>query len=462
MIQFGFSIGFSGFHSHAPQQTSAPQELASNTHTVNNPSTAPGPMSMSQPMMMTMMTPAYMMAYPQMMSPMGMAPSAGMGGVAPNMGAPNMGATNMGATNMGAPNMGGANADGHVTANPTNSVASAALPSASGGFGGFGGFGGVGTFGGFAMPVMMLSPVFFQMGYPMVFQGSQAQPPLAGQPPVVAEEPTPAPIDIPDPIAAPPVNTDGVSIDVVPPAVEPPLTLPSLPITELGAEDFAKYRLVEKSKQQETSLSLQLLTQDGDKITLDFSQLDVMEMSRFRGKTLDGERLTDSSYREDTQRVVNMDVVGDLSDAEKIAVDEVLSTIVQAVQQFFTGNVGQAVAKLKAMDFDGQQLSELSLNMSMSKSANVTKAFHNGEDRLHDLKNRDADVNQALEFLASEQKRLIDVAKGVFDAPSAAGLIRSLVPPLLADPFAQLEQQIETQPGPVLEVDSPPQDTEEL
>ncbi len=303
---------------------------------------------------------------------------------------------------------------------------------------------------GIAMPMMVMAPVLMAVGYPMVFQGSVAQPPVAdAQTKSTAVEPPPTPVetpvvDIPDPVSPPPVDTDGVTIDVVPEAETQSPTLPNLPITELGAEDFAKYRLVEKDRQQETQLSLSLTTQDGDKISLNFSQLDTMEMSRFSGQTLDGERVKDSSFREASDRVVNMDVVGDLSAEEKAAVDSVLSTIVEAVNKFFTGDVGDAVAKLKQMDFDGQQLAELSLNMSMSKSADVTKAYHNGDNYLHDLKNRDADVNQALEFLASEQKRLIDVAKGFFDAPSAAKLVRSLVPPMLSEPFAQLREQVAT------------------
>jgi hypothetical protein len=215
-----------------------------------------------------------------------------------------------------------------------------------------------------------------------------------------------------------------------------------LPITELGAEDFAKYRLLEKTKQQETSLSLELITADGDKISLNFEQLDSMEMTRFHGRTLDSDKVKDVSFHEQTDRVVNMEVVGDLSDAEKAAIGNVLSTIIDVVNKFFTGDVGQAVDKLKNMDFDGQQLAELSLNMSMSKSASVSKAYHNGGDHLHELKNREADIGQALEYLANEQKRLIDMSKDIFDAPSAAKLIRSLVPPMLSDPFSQLREQI--------------------
>ena len=68
------------------------------------------------------------------------------------------------------------------------------------------------------------------------------------------------------------------------------------PIAEVSAEDFKRYRLRQLSTQLETSLKLELKTQDGDVITLDFSQLDIVEATRFRGRTHDGERYRVHSF----------------------------------------------------------------------------------------------------------------------------------------------------------------------
>ena len=385
-----------------------------------------------------MMSPAYLMAYVQMPVAMG-----GFSGAMP--GAP-MAAAGAG-QGMVANATSNPNGAGHVTANPTNSTAAGASPAMAG----YGGYGGVGGYAGYAMPVMMMAPVFLQMGYPMVFQGSVAQPPAAD--PVAAtsddvEVPTsptaPAPEIQTAAVPDAPVNTDGTVIDVVPQPDpdKPSASLPSLPISSLQADDFADYKLIEKSRQQETNLSFSLTTKDGDQITLNFSQIDATSTMRFNGETLEGDTMRDSSFTEESERVVNMDVVGDLSDDEKAAIDKVMSTVIEAVNSFFTGKTGDAVATLKAMDFDGAQLAEMSLNMSLSKSATVSKAYHDGSDYLHDLKNRDADIGQALEFMATEQKRLIDMAKNMLDAPSAAKLVRSLVPPMMSEPFAELAQQI--------------------
>ncbi|MCR9258372.1 MAG: hypothetical protein NXH95_01525 [Pseudomonadaceae bacterium] len=388
-----------------------------------------------------MMSPAYLMAYVQMPVAIGgftaampgasFAPNAATGATAGMAGMPASAADNP-------------NGASHVTANPTNSTASAAMPSMAG----YGGYGGVGGYAGYAMPMMMMAPVFLQMGYPMVFQGSVAQPPAAVAEPeevAVPSSPQPATPDIQtDAVPDAPVVTDSPVIDVVPQSDpdQPSSSLPSLPISSLQADDFADYKLIEKSKQTETNLSFSLTTKEGDQITLNFSQIDATSTMRFNGETLEGGTMKDSSFTEESERIVNMDVVGDLSEDEKAAIDKVMATVIEAVNAFFTGKTGDAVAKLKAMDFDGAQLAELSLNMSLSKSASVSKAYHDGVDYLHDLKNRDADIGQALEFMATEQKRMIDMAKDLLDAPSAAKLIRSLVPPMMSEPFAQLAEQI--------------------
>lgn len=452
MIQFGNSPGFNALPGY-PQQQSAP----------SGPASAPAPtlpqnnsqiMAAAPAYPVAMMSPAYIMAYVQMPvsnafagAPTNMMSQAGIASAYPGA--------------MAGEASGTAPTSGHVTANPTNSMAMNAMSgtaaSGSPAMAGYGGFGGVGSFSSYAMPVMMMAPVFLQMGYPMVFQGAVAQPPVAN--PEVAnstadiasvgvdtpEIPVAPELDVEtDAIPQAPVNTDGVVIDVKPQASQgnSSATLPTLPITSLQADDFSSYRLLEKSKQLETNLSFSLTTKDGDQITLNFSQIDGMTLTRFNGETLQGEQMKDRSFREETDRTVNMEVLGDLSDDEKAAIDKVMSTVIDVVNSFFTGKVGDAVAKLKAMEFDGSQLAEMSLNMSMTKSAMVSKAYHDGGDYLHDLKNRDSDIGQALEFMATEQKRLIDMAKDVFDAPSAAKLVRSLVPPMMSEPFAELAEKI--------------------
>ncbi|MEQ8689646.1 MAG: hypothetical protein RIC89_02260 [Pseudomonadales bacterium] len=424
MNQVGFSPAFGGFNQF--------HQSANPTNSVVSGAQAPAitPHAIAVPVYPVVLMPAYMMAQPQMAAGTGV-PMQGMAD---------------GNTE---------GAGGHVTANPTNALQS----SVQSGFGAQAGLSGFG--GGYAagMP-MMMSPVLMALGFPVMgFYNATA--PSGGQ---VADAPPAAPADeqvvtpvvdeVPD-IATPPVSdvpAEPDIIDVVPVTDAP--SLPVLPIVDVSADEFEKYRLIEAERKSESSLSLQLTTQDGDLITLDFNQLDIQSSSQFRGKTLDGDRYKDSAFLEDTQRIVNMEVTGSLSAEEQAAIDSVLSSVIEVVQNFFNGDMEGAISKLKMMDFDTGQLAELSLNMSMTKTAEISRALHNGSDQLHNLKTRDADVAQALEFLATEQRRLVESAGSLFDSPSAAKLVKSLLPPMLSEPFAALQSELDTAADEVVVDDS--------
>ena len=421
MNEVGLSTGFTSFNQ--VHQTTNPNSTGSTAGF-----TMMAPMVMAVPVYPVMLMPAFMMAQPQM-----------LGGQIPGQ-VPTQMIEGQMATSGGA---GSGGTGGHVTANSTNSLQTNA------GFGGgqFGYTGGVGQ-----MP-MMMSPVLMALGFPvMMFGGAGMQTTTANQTaaePALVDGGVDNAVVVDDVLAdfTPPPVTDSVPpdpaiIDVVPPGSSDSPTLPTLPIAEVSAADFSKYRLLETERKSESTLALQLTTQDGDLITLDFSQLDLQGMSRFNGKTVDGERVSDFSLIDDTERVVNMEVSGDLSAEEQVAIDAVLSSVIDVVQNFFSGDMEGAISKLKMMDFDGGQLAQLSLNMSMTKRAEISRGYHNGEDQLHHLKEKDAEIAKSLYFLGSEQKRLIEAASSVLDTPSAVKLIRTLMLPMLSEPFAELKDEI--------------------
>lgn len=363
---------------------------------------------------------------------------------------------------------------------------------------GYAGFGGTGEFSFSFQAEINTSSLSssFSFSYSYVFQGSVSQPPIE-QPPVDDVPASQLPDTITAPDSSPPVvdgtgtttpPTDDVPVpseDPVAPVLRKRVYSDTVNIHEkfertsqggeqrieqLDVQDFKNFRSVEKTRQLETSLQLELKTNDGDIISLDFSQIESIVKNGFRGRTSDGERVHSRSIEEDLQRVVNISVEGDISAEEQAAIDKVIATVIEVANSFFTGDVGAAVEKLQALDFDGEQLAELSLGMSLTKSVSVSRAYQRNGEALQDLKVRDQGIAQALDFLAAEQKRLIEVAKEIFDAPSAAKLVRSLVPVLTSDPFAKLseaftklndiEQRL-TEPGVLPEQDDLEDDLEE-
>lgn len=181
-------------------------------------------------------------------------------------------------------------------------------------------------------------------------------------------------------------------------------------------------------------------------ITLDFSQLDIVEATRFRGRTHDGDRVRLSSRYESTRRIVNIEVRGDLSDAETEAINKVLSAVIEAADQFFDGSLDKAMKQLLSMDFDTEELAEFSLQMNMTKSVEVTRSYQGGRRHLAHLAERDNGIMKLLKRFASEQHQLINLASEVLNPESAVRLVKTLLPPMLENPLAVLMNHSENQP----------------
>ena len=87
-----------------------------------------------------------------------------------------------------------------------------------------------------------------------------------------------------------------------------------LPIKQYSAEEFSRFRMKSPDAELVTSLELSLKTKDGDRVRV-------------------------NSFNEETDRIVNMNVTGDLSDAEKAAVDAVLERVIEVANKFFDGSL---------------------------------------------------------------------------------------------------------------------------
>ena len=133
--------------------------------------------------------------------------------------------------------------------------------------------------------------------------------------------------------------------------------------------------------------------------------------------------------------MVNVEVRGDLSNAEKEAINKVLSAVIEAADKFFDGSLDKAMKQLMSMDFDTKELAEFSLQMNMSKSVEVTRAYQGGRRHLANLADRDNGIMKVLKHFAREQHKLIELAGEVLNKESAVRLIKTLLPSMLEDPL---------------------------
>lgn len=461
MTDYGLNTGFS-FHRLGQAYPAPAPQHAQNAAIQGQPAQQVAQVPMLAPMTYmpvqgpTYLSGGYFLSAPQML-PMGAVP----GGALPTAMASASAAPGGMPGGMPGGTSGLAESVGHVTANSTNALTSnpggsspylsaAGMPGGATMMPGAAGFGMAGMM---AMPVgfvtlqpmafgPVLMPMFFGFAMPVSATTiSEAPSQVAGPAPavesaVVAQTPT-----LTGPTKA--VETDTTTADERADQLR-------LPIAEMSPADFKRFRFNELNAQLATSLSLNLTTADGDRVRLEFNQAELVERMRFTGKGLDGEHYRRAEFEESTNRVVSMEVDGAIDADERAAIDAVLAAVVEVANRFFSDDLGSALQKLNELDFDNPTLADLSLKMSMTHSVEHTRAYgRGGEHDLARLKDSDASVARVLDFFASEQKQLIDAASEVLDSPSAVRMVKSLLPPLLEAPFAELSSKLaRSEPAP--------------
>ena len=195
------------------------------------------------------------------------------------------------------------------------------------------------------------------------------------------------------------------------------------PLQNLDAQSFGRLSAQRFEAAESSALSFELTTQDGDRITFQFEQLDYQRYAEAGGN---------SEAVALTERAVTMSVVGDLSSDELAAIDQAIASVTDLAGRFFGGDLSQPAAVLAGLDIDAGQLAEFSLNLTQTQSAELTRVFEPAANRLSGIAARQPGVGELLEQLGEGQRRFIDSLSQVLDAPSAVGLARGIVPELIS------------------------------
>lgn len=218
------------------------------------------------------------------------------------------------------------------------------------------------------------------------------------------------------------------------PRCSAPDSKPPVQVQSLDAADYRHMRLRRQEASLEVSFELELRTVEGDRVLLRFEQLDVASSTGLTVRGGDGGRLAVRVEDQRTERLVHMEVTGDLSDSERSALDAVLAEVVEAANGFFRGGGGDGMARLEELSFDSSALADLSLQMSMSSHVEVLRAYGCGStegDGLERLAERNSEVTRSLALVADAQRRVVSAASEVLSEASAVKMVRGVLPPLL-------------------------------
>lgn len=165
-------------------------------------------------------------------------------------------------------------------------------------------------------------------------------------------------------------------------------------------------------------LSLQVLTREGDRVTVSFSQ----SQSSAAAVSSQGFSLMASA-----QQSWQMEVAGDLSPAETEALSALFNDVQSLSERFFAGDIGSALESAMTLGYDGSQLAALSLNLTQRTTITSTSAYSAVREQLPTPELES--LKAPLASYVDSYLQALDKAGALADAPQTfSDLVQSLLP----------------------------------
>lgn len=127
----------------------------------------------------------------------------------------------------------------------------------------------------------------------------------------------------------------------------------------------------------ENSMSLELMTKDGDKISLSFMQ----SAQSFSYAAQEGHQMITAAGFEQGM-AWQMDVMGSLDEGEQEALTSLLQDVEKLSTSFFSGDLGGALEQAMSLGFDGNELASMSLNLRQESFSSVSRAYNSVQPQL--------------------------------------------------------------------------------
>lgn len=148
-------------------------------------------------------------------------------------------------------------------------------------------------------------------------------------------------------------------------------------MTSSQAPESSELSRYSSQASQKNSMSLELVTQDGDKISLSFMQ----SSSSFAYAAQEGHQQISANGFEQGS-AWQMDVVGSLDEGEQEALSNLLQNVEQLSNTFFSGDLGGALEQAMQLGFDGSELASMSLNLRQETFSSVSRAYDSVQPKL--------------------------------------------------------------------------------
>ncbi len=156
-----------------------------------------------------------------------------------------------------------------------------------------------------------------------------------------------------------------------------PSSHPAYPSPEISP-DKGHLQLVEKMQSveihQSGSTSMEIFTNDGDRITINMTSEWGASMSHYQSASAlhYREQATLGQYEGYS---IQYQVEGELDEEETEALDALMSSVSVAVNDFFNGDLANAISNLERFELDKKEFTSLSLSMERSSTVAMTQAY---------------------------------------------------------------------------------------
>ncbi len=197
------------------------------------------------------------------------------------------------------------------------------------------------------------------------------------------------------------------------------------------------------------STQVEILTNEGDRILVEVFKKQAAEQQT-RLQQSDNSNSFSSSRNISASAGISYQVEGDLNSDEQQAIDELMANIANVSERFFSGDVQNAFQYALNMDFNTQELTQFSLNMSYQESRQVAintygsylpetsakDSAENGKDKMPALQDATETIRQLDELLQNPfaQQKFADPAQSVSE------LLKAMNDQLYSDTMQQLQQ----------------------
>lgn len=125
-----------------------------------------------------------------------------------------------------------------------------------------------------------------------------------------------------------------------------------------------------------SSFSFQLVTAEGDKVTISASATQTFAANYSRGLDRNGQGMTEAmSATYAASRESYWSIQGDLNDDEMRAIEDLLGQVNKLANEFFNGNLDEAFNQALALGYDDKQITSFALHLTQVDVQRVSTAY---------------------------------------------------------------------------------------